>query len=82
MGDNKARCTKATIVDFQANVSEEIKKEIHDYWAEREFGNDYYYEKFNDVGEFEVEWEGRFPAISEHLKSLNIEGPILIHWWW
>ena len=85
--------TKVTIVDFQLcggkKISEEVDAEIHTFWNDNNFGNDYYYSKYGSVNEFD-EMHGRakspdymaYPAMAEYLKSLNIEGPILIHWWW
>jgi len=79
--------TKVTVVDFQVlDQSPEIHKEIRDYWADNEFGNDHYYDWIDSVDEWVSMYDDDapfpYPNLRDHLLSLKIEGPILIHWWW
>lgn len=53
-----------------------VDEEIRKMWADYECGNDHYYLKWYE------EMDEDYPATAKYIKDNNIEGEILIHWWW
>lgn len=66
-----------TIIDSYEH--REFTDEMHDLWADRELGNDFYYTNIDVDDEDD---QKRYPKLCQFIKDNNIEDTHLIHFWW
>lgn len=72
-GHKPVTVIEATWTDIPHEVYDEIQK----MWEDRNYGNDHYYHKWYKHSD-----EENYPAVANFIKSENLEGDILIHYWW
>lgn len=76
---NKTGIDKVAVLDFQIlwnDIPVKVRKDIEKLWSDYEYGNDVFYSKFDKYTEED------YPHLAKYVKSLNIEGEILLHYWW
>lgn len=72
----KSKFTTATIINAHGDVPPKVVSEMRDIWRDHELGNDYCYYSWDE------EMSENYPAIEKFIADNEIEGDILLHFWW